>query len=77
MRGDDQKTEADDLRVRLGKELREIFADVEAAPMPRRLASLVPPPDEPPLAGGASARPIHVEYYDEDIGAGDRRATRG
>jgi hypothetical protein len=75
MRGDDARNVADELRANLGKELRKMFSDIAAEPLPPRLARLVSRLDDPPPAGDASARPVPVEAYDEDICAEDERAT--
>jgi Anti-sigma factor NepR len=75
MRGDHTKNEADELGARLGKELRKMFSDIAAEPLPPRLARLVSRLDDAPPAGGASARPAIVEGYDEDICSSDCRAS--
>jgi hypothetical protein len=74
MRGDDDKIEADELRASLGKELRNLFSDFAEEPLPPRLAHLVSRLDDPPPAGGASARPARIEYLELDAFANERRA---
>jgi hypothetical protein len=51
----DERKEGETLQAKIGEELRKIFADVEAAPIPRRLAGLNPSPDGATAASGASA----------------------
>jgi hypothetical protein len=75
MRGDHTKNEADELGARLGKELRKMFSDIAAEPLPPRLARLVSRLDDPPPAGGASARPARIEYLELDAFGKDRRAN--
>jgi len=41
------RKEGETLQARLGNELRKMFAEIEATPIPRRLAALIAPPDEP------------------------------
>jgi hypothetical protein len=44
--------EGDDFQARIGKDLRKIFADLAAVPIPSRFEHLLePPPDDPPPAG--------------------------
>jgi hypothetical protein len=54
-----------------------MFSDIAAEPLPPRLARLVSRLDDPPPAGGVSARRVPVEYCDEDICGQDRRVMRG
>jgi len=75
MRGDDEKDEASEMRGRLGKELRKMFSDIAVEPLPPRLTRLVSQLDDPPPAGGASARPEHIEYFEVDAFSKTRRAT--
>jgi len=75
MRGDDAKNGANDLRARLGKELRKMFSDIAAEPLPPRLARRVSQLDNPPPAGGASARPALTEYLELEAFAKDRRTS--
>jgi hypothetical protein len=63
------RKEGETLQARLGNESRKMFAEIEATPIPRRLAALIAPPDEPPPAGGA-----HVEYWEVDAFPKGRRA---
>jgi hypothetical protein len=49
--------EREALRAMLAKKFAEIFADIDAEPIPERFARLLEtPPDPPPFGGGASAR---------------------
>jgi len=41
------RKEGETLQARLGNELRKMFAEIEATPIPRRLAALIATPDEP------------------------------
>jgi hypothetical protein len=67
MAEDDAKIEArnewHELQARLGKQLREVYADIEAEPIPERFARLLePPPDRPRPAGAARQVRLDIEF---------------
>jgi hypothetical protein len=58
-------------------ELREIFDEIDAVPIPSRLAHFLPPDDPPPRGAPSQRMAREPELLPEDAEAAERQAVGG
>ena len=61
----------------LAEKLREIFAEIDAVPMPSRFARLLPPDDPPPRGAPGKRMACESEQLPEEVEAAERQAVGG